>query len=203
MTRRTHLQALAIALLLAGTWLWVAAAAPVRAAETPRVGAAAPEFSLPDEQGAPHKLSDYRGKLVVLEWTNPECPYVKRHYREGTMEKLSEEFDSDVVWLAINSTRSNTPEESQAWKQEQGFEYATLQDAAGEVGHLYGARTTPNMYVIDSEGVLRYSGAIDDDPRGRTDRPRNYVSGAIEALLAAAAPDPSETRPYGCSVKYK
>ena len=203
MTRRTHLQALAIALLLAGTWLLVAAAAPVRAAETPRVGAAAPEFSLPDEQGAPHKLSDYRGKLVVLEWTNPECPYVKRHYREGTMEKLSEEFDSDVVWLAINSTRSNTPEESQAWKQEQGFEYATLQDAAGEVGHLYGARTTPNMYVIDSEGVLRYSGAIDDDPRGRTDRPRNYVSGAIEALLAAAAPDPSETRPYGCSVKYK
>ncbi len=203
MTRRTHPQAPAIALLLAGAWLSVAAAAPVRAAETPRVGSAAPEFSLPDEQGTPHKLSDYRGKLVVLEWTNPDCPYVKRHYREGTMEKLSEEFDSDVVWLAVNSTRSNTPEESRAWKQEQGFEYATLQDTAGEVGRLYGARTTPNMYVIDSEGVLRYSGAIDDDPRGRTDRPRNYVGGAIEALLADAAPDPSETRPYGCSVKYK
>jgi peroxiredoxin len=203
MIRRTVAPPLAIGLLLAGTWLSTLGAAPARAAETPRVGTLAPDFSLPDEQGTPHKLSDYRGKLVVLEWTNPDCPYVRRHYRADTMEKLSREFDSDVVWLAVNSTKSNTPGDSQAWKQEQGFEYATLQDPAGDVGRLYGARTTPNMYVIDPDGLLRYSGAIDDDPRGRADEPRNYVAGAVEALLGDAAPDPSQTRPYGCSVKYQ
>ena len=175
----------------------------VQAAESPRVGSAAPDFSLPDEDGKVHKLSDYRGKLVVLEWTNPDCPYVKRHYRADTMEKLSREFDSEVVWLAVNSTKTNSPEETRAWKDEQGFEYATLQDPAGDVGHLYGARTTPNMYVIDSEGQLRYSGAIDDDPRGHSEKPSNHVSGAIHAVLQGSAPDPSETPPYGCSVKYQ
>ncbi len=203
MIRRTLAPLQVIALLLAGTWLSALVVAPARAAETPRVGTLAPDFSLLDEQGTLHRLSDYRGKLVVLEWTNPDCPYVKRHYRSDTMEKLSREFDSDVVWLAVNSTKSNTPEESQAWKQEQGFEYATLQDPAGDIGRLYGARTTPNMYVIDSDGLRRYSGAIDDDPRGRSDEPRNYVAGAVEALLGDAAPDPSQTRPYGFSVKYQ
>ena len=203
MIRRTYVWPLVVVLSLAGAWIAAGVAAPVRAAETPRVGSLAPDFSLPDEAGTLHKLSDYRGKLVVLEWTNPECPYVKRHYGADTMETLSQEFDTDVVWLAVNSTKSNSPQDSQAWKREQGFQYATLQDPAGEVGRLYGARTTPNMYVIDSEGMLRYSGAIDDDPRGRSDEPRNYVSGAIRALLLGAAPDPGETRSYGCSVKYK
>ena len=183
-------------------WACAIASTGVQAAESPRVGTPAPDFSLPDEDGKVHKLSDYRGKLVVLEWTNQECPYVKRHYRADTMEKLSEEFDAEVVWLAVNSTKSNSPEDTRAWKSEQGFHYATLQDPAGDVGHLYGARTTPNMYVIDPEGQLRYSGAIDDDPRGRSEGPSNYVSGAIHALLQGSDPDPSETRPYGCSVKY-
>ncbi len=203
MIRRTYVWPLAVVLSLAGAGIAAGVAAPVRAAETPHVGSLAPDFSLPDEEGTLHKLSDYRGKLVVLEWTTPECPYVKRHYGSETMERLSQEFEADVVWLAVNSTKSNDAQDSQAWKREQGFQYATLQDPAGEVGRLYGARTTPNMYVIDSEGMLRYSGAIDDDPRGRSDLPRNYVSGAIHALLQGATPDPGETRPYGCSVKYK
>ncbi len=179
-----------------------AIAAPATAAETPRIGSQAPLFSLPDENGVSHKLADYRGKTVVLEWTNQGCPYVQRHYRAETMEKLANHFEKDVVWLAVNSTRDNTPEETQKWKKEQGFEYATLQDPKGAVGQLYGARTTPDMFVVDAKGVLRYAGAIDDDPRGRADAPDNYVDGALRALLAGTDPDPSRTKPYGCSVIY-
>ena len=173
------------------------------AAETPPIGVQAPAFSLADENGAIHSLSDYRGKMVVLEWTNQECPYVMRHYRKDTMKKLAATFEGELVWLAVNSTRDNTPEDTKAWKRANDFQYATLQDPEGTVGHLYGAKTTPDMFVIDSEGVLRYSGAIDDDPRGRADAPKNYVSGAIQAILASTDPDPSQTRPYGCSVKYR
>ncbi len=179
------------------------AAVVANAAETPRVGSPAPAFALADEEGVTHDLTRYRGKTVVLEWTNPGCPYVKRHYRADTMEKLAVQYQADVVWLAVNSTHSNTPEESRAWKQEQGFQYATLQDADGSVGRLYGATTTPDMFVIDPEGVLRYAGAIDDDPRGKSEAPDNYVDGAIGALLAGNNPDPAKTRPYGCSVKYE
>ena len=181
----------------------LALALVVQAAETPRVGQEAPAFSLMDENGKAHKLTDYRGKTVVLEWTNPGCPYVARHYRADTMETLAREFGSEVVWLAVNSTWSNTPEETREWKQEQGFEYATLQDSEGIVGRMYGATTTPDMFVIDGQGVLRYAGAIDDDPRGRNDLPVNYVRGALVKLADGQDPDPSKTRPYGCSVKYK
>lgn len=173
------------------------------AAETPRVGAAAPDFSLLDENGETHALESYRGKTVVLEWTNPQCPYVARHYRADTMERLAKEFESEVVWLAVDSTWMNTPEKTREWRREQGFEYATLQDAEGKLGRLYGATTTPNMYVIDGEGVLRYAGAIDDDPRGRNEQPQNYVRGALVNVAEGSDPDPSQTRPYGCSVKYK
>jgi peroxiredoxin len=189
-----------VALLLA---LALAVASSALAAETPRVGVKAPDFSLTDEDGDTHELAAYRGKTVVLEWTNPGCPYVKRHYRADTMEKLATRYQSEVVWLAVNSTWSNKPEDSRAWKQEQGFEYATLQDADGTVGHLYGATTTPDMFVVDPEGVLRYAGAIDDDPRGRNDEPDNYVDRALTALMTDGAPDPSKTKPYGCSVKYE
>lgn len=186
-----------IAALVAGIALAAAAA------ETPSIGSAAPAFSLADENGKLHSLNDYKGKLVVLEWTNQECPYVQRHYRADTMEKLATTFEKDVVWLAVNSSKDNTPEDTRAWKQEEGFQYATLQDPEGAVGRLYGAKTTPDMFVIDGAGVLQYAGAIDDDPRGRVDAPNNYVAGAIQAVLASGDPDPSQTRPYGCSVKYK
>lgn len=183
--------------------LGVGTASGVLAAETPPIGVEAPHFSLADENGRIHSLSDYKGKLIVLEWTNQECPYVQRHYRQDTMEKLATTFEKELVWLAVNSTRDNLPKDTKAWRQEQKFQYATLQDPEGRVGRLYGAKTTPDMFVIDSQGVLRYAGAIDDDPRGRIDLPENYVSGAIQAILASEPPDPSQTRPYGCSVKYK
>lgn len=189
--------------LLAATVVGVALAVAASAAEPPRVGAPAPEFRAQDETGESHDLASYRGRTVVLEWTNPECPYVARHYRADTMEKLAKRYQSDVVWLAVNSTWSNTPEDTRRWKQEQGFAYATLQDPKGGLGRLYGATTTPNMFVIDPKGVLRYAGAIDDDPRGHEQDPDNYVDGALQALRAGADPDPSKTRPYGCSVKYE
>ena len=176
----------------------------VAAAEPPAIGKPAPAFSGVDETGARHTLADYKGKAVVLEWTNPECPFVQRHYQANTMEKLAAALGAkEVVWLAVNSTYSNTPADTQAWKTEQGFRYATLQDSDGTIGHAYGARTTPHMFVIDAEGVLRYRGAIDDDPRGDAAAPRNYVDAAVQALFAGASPDPSDTKSYGCSVKYQ
>ncbi|MEX2207981.1 MAG: redoxin domain-containing protein [Myxococcota bacterium] len=172
--------------------------------QTAAVGKPAPDFTAMDETGASYELAKLRGKAVVLEWTNPDCPFVERHYSADTMEKLATTLGAkDVVWLAVNSTHSNTPADTKAWKAAQGFAYPTLQDADGTIGHLYGARTTPHLFVIDADGVLRYAGAIDDDPDGDSATPTNYVGKAVAALLASSTPDPSETKPYGCSVKYK
>lgn len=183
----------------------LATASPAFAAsQRAEVGRPVPDFAASDETGARHSLSQYRGKLVVLEWTNPDCPYVQRHYSRNTMETLAQRYGArEVVWLAVNSTSYNRPEDTRSWKQREGFPYATLQDAGGELGKLFGARTTPHMFIIDGQGVLRYAGAIDDDPRGRKDPARNFVDAGLTALLAGQAPDPTTTQPYGCSVKYK
>jgi peroxiredoxin len=168
------------------------------------VGSAVPNFSVKDEAGTEHTLEQYKGKLVVLEWTNQNCPFVKRHYKADTMEKLAAKYGAkDVVWLAVNSGGDNTPDQTVAWKKEQGFSYATLQDQDGALGKMFDAKTTPHMYVIDGTGKLVYTGAIDDDPRGGATTPKNYIDGALTSLETGAAPDPSETQPYGCSVKYK
>lgn len=168
------------------------------------VGAAAPDFSLKDEAGKEHKLSQYKGKIVVLEWVNPECPFVKRHYEAKTMEKTWAGSDKKkVVWLAIDSTSHNTPEKSAAWKKEQGFSYPILQDPEGKVGKLYGAKTTPHMYVIDEKGTLRFAGGIDDDPRGKKEAPKNYVELALASLLADEDVSEKTSTPYGCTVKYR
>ncbi len=192
-------------LAVLGLSLAFALANPLAAEDLPVLasGSPAPDFSLTDEAGTVHKLADYRGRGVVLEWTNPDCPYVQRHYEADTMEKLSAALGAkDVVWLAVNSTKSNEPADTAKWRSEQGFGYATLQDQDGSVGRRYGARTTPHMFVIDAVGVLQYNGAIDDDPRGNKATPVNYVQGAVGAVLASATPDPSATEPYGCSIKY-
>ncbi|MFB6374515.1 MAG: redoxin domain-containing protein, partial [Bradymonadaceae bacterium] len=138
------------------------------APETATVGKPAPDFTLVDANGNKHSLSDYEGKTVVLEWTSPECPYVQRHYKEGTMSTTREKLGGKekVVWLAIDSSNFNTPKKSKKWKEKHGIEKPILQDKDGKVGKKYGAKTTPHMYVIDPEGVLRYRGAIDDDPKG-------------------------------------
>jgi peroxiredoxin len=173
-------------------------------AQAVEIGKPAPDFTATDETGAKHALSQYRGKLVVLEWTNPECPYVARHYSRDTMEKLAQGYGArGVVWLAVNSTHGNLPADTLKWKQEQGFQYATLQDSSGELGKLYGARTTPHMFIIDGQGALRYDGAIDDDPRGRKQDARNFVDTGLGALLAGKSPEPTTSQPYGCSVKYR
>ena len=136
------------------------------------VGQAAPDFSAPDLQGKAVKLSDYRGKYVVLEWTNPECPYVQRHYNSGNMPELQKELGAkDVVWLTVNSTNQSssefkTPQQMGKWMGEKGgAPKATLIDKDSTVGKLYDARTTPHMYVVDPQGKLIYAGAIDPTPR--------------------------------------
>jgi peroxiredoxin len=168
------------------------------------VGNPAPDFTLKDESGVQHSLAQYRGKVVVLEWTNPECPFVQRHYADKTMQKTVASFGGQpVVWLVVDSTYFNTPEKSAAWKKQQGFAPPVLQDPSGTVGHAYGAKTTPDMYVIDAQGILRYSGAIDDDPRGRNPSAVNYVRQAVDAVQNGRAVPVSTSTPYGCTVKYK
>ncbi len=167
------------------------------------VGKPAPDFSGVDETGKTHKRSDYEGKLLVLEWTNPDCPFVARHYESDTMEKLAKELGATgVAWLAVNSTYYNKPEDTKKWRAEEGLSYPTLQDPDGTLGRTFGARTTPHMFVIGPKGLVRYAGAIDDDPRGRATTPANYVESAVSKIGAGSEPDPSETKPYGCSVKY-
>ncbi len=175
------------------------------AADTAQVGKPAPAFSLKDEAGKEHSLSQYKGKVVVLEWTNPGCPFVQRHYTAGTMKKTLAGFDANkVVWLAVDSTSGNAPEKSAAWKKEKGFTYPVLQDPSGTVGKSYAAKTTPHMYVIDEQGVVRYAGAIDDDPRGnKKEGVTNHVKAAVDALLSGKQVPAATTEPYGCSVKYK
>jgi peroxiredoxin len=168
------------------------------------VNTVAPDFTLTDQAGARHQLSSYRGRIVVLEWTNPTCPFVVRHTRAGTMRTLDGAYpDTDVVWLAIDSTRTVVPAESAAFREANSLAYPVLQDPHGVVGRQYGARTTPHMFVIDREGKIRYSGAIDDDPRGQNATPVNHVDRAVRALLTGQAPPVSSTEPYGCSVKYE
>lgn len=170
---------------------------------TATVGQPAPAFALMDEAGAEHKLEQYKGKIVVLEWTNPGCPFVVRHYDKDTMANSFKTTGADdVVWLAVDSTKSVTADSAKSWKTAEGFPYPVLLDADGKIGKAYGAKTTPHMFVLDKEGKLAYSGAIDDDPTGKAEKPRNYVLDAVQALKDGKAPEVPSTDPYGCSVKY-
>lgn len=169
------------------------------------VGKPAPDFELVDETGKKHKLSDHKGKIVVLEWMSPECPVVRRVYDSEIMQKTIAAVGDDVVWLTIDSSHFNTPEESQKWKASHKLEKPILQDPSGAIGQVYEAKTTPQMYVIDKEGILRYNGAIDDDPHGKKDAAdqKNFVIEAVNAVKAGEEVAEKETKPYGCSVKYK
>ena len=181
----------------------VACAGPTLAELT--VGQAAPEFTLRDLDGNEVSLAAQRGKTVVLEWMNPNCPFSLRHSKQKTMQSTAEKHPG-VVWLAVNSTNPThrdhlEPAAYKAFLAEHGIRYPVLDDGAGEVGRAYGAKTTPHMYVIDAGGKLAYAGAIDDDPRGGGAKV-NYVDAALTALAAGGAAEPASTRPYGCSVKY-
>ena len=193
-----------LASAVAAAFLFAAAPAAFASPQaTAQVGQPAPAFSVKDESGKVRQLSDYKGKVVVLEWTNPDCPFVKRHYQAKTMSKTQAGLDAGkVVWLAVDSTSTHAAKDAQAWKQEQGIRYPILLDTDGKVGKAYGAKTTPHMYVIDAQGVLRYAGAIDDDPRGNNKAPKNYVRTAVDALLSGKPVPAGTTKSYGCSVKY-
>jgi peroxiredoxin len=188
-------------------WIVVAAivAVPAMAGDGVSVGDAAPAFTLADTAGKQVSSSDFEGKIVVLEWLNPDCPFVKRHYKAGTMKKLATEYaDDDVVWLTINSTHYMDAAANAKFKADHQLPYTILVDQSGDVGHLYGAVTTPHMYIIDAQGKLVYIGAIDDDPRGtKGESAVNYVALALDEVVAGKAVTTAETKPYGCSVKYK
>jgi peroxiredoxin len=176
------------------------------------VGEPAPAFTATDDRGATHSLADYQGKFVVLEWHNNGCPYVKKHYNGGHMQALQKEWTAKgVVWLTVISSAPGkqgyvTAEESRAYMTEKGgAQTAVLLDPTGAVGHLYDAKTSPHMFVIDPRGVLVYNGAIDDKPTpdpadlaGAT----NYVSQALTEAMAGKPVATPTSRPYGCSVKY-
>jgi peroxiredoxin len=169
-------------------------------------GDAAPDFTLTDSNGNKVKLSDYRGKVVVLEWINPDCPFVQRHYRERTMKSLTTAYDEglEVVWFSVNSTNYMDAKANASFAAKEDVGWPILVDQDGTVGHLYGAVTTPHMFIIDTKGTVVYDGAMDDDPRGTEDADErtNYVSKALDEVLAGKAVSTPETTPYGCSVKY-
>jgi peroxiredoxin len=168
-----------------------------------KIGAPAPAFTLEDQAGNKVSLSDYAGKVVVLEWVNPECPFVKRHYKAQTMTKLAQKYKAqDVVWLAINTTSSTDKAHDAEWISKHSLGYPILDDRSGQVGKLYGAKTTPHMYIIDQKGTLVYVGGIDDDPSGSNGSPVNYVEKALDEVLSGKPVSSPETKPYGCSVKY-
>jgi hypothetical protein len=179
----------------------------------PQIGQAAPNFRLNDVNGRAVSLSDFRGKTVVLEWNNPDCPFVKKHYNSGNMQRTQAAAAADgVVWLTINSSAPGnqghmTPAQAQTVTgAQQSRRTAYLLDPSGQVGKSYGARTTPHMYIINPAGALVYMGGIDDKP---TPNPadingaRNHVLAALGELKAGRSVSVPATRPYGCSVKYK
>ena len=174
------------------------------AAGKARIGATAPQFTLQDQNGKKVSLSDYAGKIVVLEWTNPECPVVQRHYKAKTMTTLVKQYEPQgVVWLAINSTKDASNSEDLAWASEQGISYPILTDTSGATGHAYNAKSTPGMYVINKAGTLVYSGAIDNDPQGNmTTGKINYVAQALDEVMAGKPVSVPETKSYGCAVHY-
>ncbi len=196
------------------SWIIVAAAVIVLmpVARAARVGERAPDFSVTDTNGRVEKLSDFAGKYVVLEWSNRGCPYTQKHYNSGNMQRLQREWTQrGVVWLTVISSAAGkqgyiTAAQENEWLKEiKAAPTAVLLDPGGQLGHLYDAKTTPQMFVINPKGTLVYDGAIDDKPS--TDpadiaRAHNYVSEALDEAMAGKAVSTPTSRPYGCSVKY-
>jgi AhpC/TSA family len=176
------------------------------------VGQPAPAFSVVDASGKTVSLADYKGKTVVLEWVNPGCPYVRKHYDSANMQATQKgAAGQGVVWLAVNSTATGhydykKPAEMTAWMAGQKAAAAhTLMDSDGKVGKAYSARTTPHMYIVDAKGALVYAGGIDDKPSSNpadVKTAKNYVNAALADMAAGKPVAQAVTRPYGCSVKY-
>lgn len=170
-----------------------------------KIGEPAPAFKLKDLEGKEHELADYKGKIVVLEWYNPGCPFVKKHHEAKTMANLYNEYkDQNVVWLAVATgrTAADTGELADS-TGEFGIEYPVLLDTNSETGRAYGAKATPHMFVINPDGVLVYAGAIDNLPSaGKKVGDVNYVKEALDAVVAGETVETAETKAYGCQIKY-
>lgn len=179
----------------------------------PAIGSPAPALTLTDTKGKQHNLADYKGKYVVLEWVNFGCPFVKKHYESGNMQATQKKaVDKGVVWLSVCSSAEGKQGHMAAtdWNEEiaarKMASTAVLIDESGAVGKVYGAKTTPHMYVVNPDGVLIYKGAIDDKPStNKDDIPgaRNHVLAALDESMAGKPVSMASTTPYGCSVKYK
>ncbi|MGC2765421.1 MAG: redoxin domain-containing protein [Candidatus Acidiferrum sp.] len=201
--KRSNLATMFIAVVLCTSPLLIWAA---------KVGDPAPEFTATASNGKTVRLSDYRGKYVVLEWHNNGCPYVGKHYKSGNMQRLQKQWTGEgVVWFTILSSAPgkqgyvSASDENDYLAKMQAAPTAALLDPTGEIGHLYDAKTSPQMVVINPQGVLIYSGAIDDKPTtDLQDVPTatNYVSLALQQAMAGKQVETPATRPYGCSVKY-
>lgn len=209
MKRMLTVTSLFIALLVAGcTETQAGGSAEVG----PAIGQAAPEFKAVDTNGKAHALSQYRGKWVVLEWLNHDCPYVRKHYNSNTMQALQKKYaDKGVVWLSIVSSAPGkqghySNAEANALTKEKGAApHAVLVDAPGTVGRMYDARTTPHMFVINPQGTLVYKGGIDDKPTARAadlKDARPHVDIALQEAMAGKPVSVPTSQPYGCSVKY-
>lgn len=187
-------------------------ASAMQSVKTAEVGKLAPDFTLVDLDGTIHTLSDYteEGKVVVIEWFNPGCPFVKKHYKNAnrqTMNELASEYKGDgVVWLAINSgapgKQGHGFEMNSQAQSGWGMDRPILLDETGKVGRLYNAQNTPEMFVVDGDGIIRYHGAIDNDRSAASIGNVNYVKNAVDSVLAGGTVEVPTTRPYGCSVKY-
>lgn len=198
-----HSLALGAATLLPAAW---------RTAHAATVGQPAPDFTLTDTAGQPVTLSQFKGRPVVLEWNNPGCPFVRKHYR-GNLQALQKDFTQrGVVWLAINSTETASsdylpPPQLARWMRDQGASpSATLMDEDGSVGKRYGARVTPHMYIVDAQGRLVYAGAIDSIPSARVadiEKATNHVRQGLGELLAGQPLSVTTSQAYGCGIKYK
>ena len=185
---------------------------PLSRALAARVGERAPDFTATDSNGKVHKLSEYQGKFVVLEWSNRGCPYTQKHYNSGNMQRLQQRWTGrGVIWLTVISSAPGkqgyvtASEENAYLKQVSAAPTAVLLDPTGAVGHLYEAKTTPQLFIINPQGTLIYNGAIDDRPT--TDEAdvkgaKNYLTAALEEATSGKPVSSPTSRPYGCSVKY-
>jgi peroxiredoxin len=197
--------------ILAGAALAAFMSLPAAAAAA-AVGQGAPEFELADVNGKPVKLADFKGKFVVLEWTNPGCPFVVKHYGSHNMQGLQKDFTAkNVVWLSVSSTARDHADYlppaalAQRYKEWGAAPSAMLMDDSGKVGKAYGARTTPHMYVIDPKGLLLYAGGIDDKRSANPEdvkTAKNHVRAALDEAMAGKPVSTPSAAPYGCSVKY-